>query len=385
MKPLAKNPSSMPRSGIREIMDLAAGLPEVIHLEVGEPNFGTPRHIVEAAMKAAKGGYTKYTPNAGIPSLRQAIVEKVRQSNDIDVSMENVIVTTGGVGGMTTSIIALVEPGEEVLLPDPGWPNYVSATLCIGAIPRRYPLDAKRGFLPDVSALAEMVTERTKLLLINSPSNPTGAVFPKELVEELFEFASRHDLYLLSDEVYEHIIFEGEHVSPATLDPDGRVVSVFSFSKSYAMTGWRVGYIVASEEIASVVMKLQEPFTSCVCAVAQKAAEAALLGSQDCVREMRDSYKERRDIAVEILDSYDLLTYVPRGAFYILLDISTTGMESYAFAKALIKEQKVAVAPGGTFGELGKNYVRVALATEENHLREGLERTCTFISQLAKR
>jgi aspartate aminotransferase/aminotransferase len=380
MKPLSEHCANMPRSGIREIMELAAGLPDVIHLEVGEPNFETPDHIIEAAVDAARSGYTKYTPNAGIDSLRQAIVDKLVEDNGLDVSMENIVVTTGGVGGMTSAILATVQAGEQVLLPDPGWPNYESATRFIGAVPVRYPLKPESGFQPDLDALDDLVTDATKLILINSPSNPTGAVLPRETVNALFEFAQRHDLYLLSDEVYEHINLEDAHESPAKFDQDGRVISSFSFSKSYAMTGWRVGYIAASKAIADMVIKLQEPLTSCVAGPNQKAAEAALRGPQDCVAEMRDSYKVRRDAAVEILRSYDLLAYVPNGAFYILVDISPSGKESYAFSKELIQKAEVAVAPGGTFGEMGKDYVRVSLATEMSKLQEGLNRICQSIT-----
>jgi aspartate aminotransferase/aminotransferase len=361
-------------------MELAAGIPGVIHLEVGEPNFETPEHIVEAGIQAAKDGFTKYTPNAGLDSLREAIVEKLQSDNGLDVSIENVIVTTGGVGGLTSSILATSQAGDEVMVPDPGWPNYVSAARFIGAEPVLYPLVPEEGFLPDFDAMEDLVSPKTKLLLFNSPSNPTGAVFPPEVVKKLFEFAKKHDLYVLSDEVYEHILFEGEHASPGKYDDEGRVIGSFSFSKSYAMTGWRVGYIAASKEVAEVVKKLQEPLTSCVAGINQKAAEAALRGPQDCVTEMRDSYKKRRDIAVEILQEYDLLAYTPNGAFYILVDISPSGKDSYTFAKSLIMDEHVAVAPGGTFGVVGENYVRVSLATEENQLREGLKKIASYVT-----
>ena len=353
-------------------MELAATLPDVIHLEVGEPSFDTPQHIVEAAVQAARDGFTKYTPNAGVTSLRQALVEKLRTDNRIDAALANVVVTNGGVGALTSAILATVDVGDEVLLPDPGWPNYNSATLIVGATPRKYPLDPGKGFLPDLATLEEMVTERTKLILVNSPCNPTGAVFSRDIVQGLAEFCQKHDLYMLSDEVYEHIIFEGEHVSPSLFAPE-RVISVFSFSKTYAMTGWRVGYVYAPKEVATVMVKLQEPLTSCVNGIAQKAAEAALAGPQHCVEEMCASYKKRRDIAAAVLRSHDLLNYTPHGAFYILVNIAATGMESYAFSKALIREEHVAVAPGGTFGEIGRSFVRVSTATAEDQLREELE------------
>ncbi len=205
-------------------------------------------------------------------------------------------------------------------------------------------------------------------------------MLPRETILRLLEFAQRHDLYLLSDEVYEHIVFdECEHFSPAAFDEDGRVIGSYSFSKSYAMTGWRIGYVAASPEVASVIIKLQEPLTSCVSGISQKAAEATLLGSQDCVEMMRKSYQARRDIAIDILRSYDLLTYEPQGAFYILVDISSAGMGSYDFAKELIRAHGVAVAPGGTFGKVGEKFIRVSLATAERELREGLERICAFV------
>ncbi len=379
MKPLAKNPSAMRASGIREIMGLAAAIPDAIHLEVGEPGFATPEHIVEAAVEAARQGYTKYTPSAGLLSLREAIVEKLERSNGIKASVPNINVTPGSTSGMTTAIFVLVDAGEEILIPDPGWPDYQMSVRTAGAIPRGYPLHEQQGFLPDLQELEKMITERTKLIIVNSPSNPTGAVFPQELVRGLVELASKHELYLLSDEVYERFVFESEHVSAATFDPDGRVVSLFGFSKTYAMTGWRVGYVVASPAISSVITKLQENLVSCACAVSQKAAEAGLVGPQDCVEGMRQAYQKNRDIAVSILEAHGLCRYVPQGAFYLLVNISDTGMDSYAFAKALLHDQKVAVAPGEAFGTVASEYVRVSLAANEASVAQGVERLCSYV------
>lgn len=267
MKPLAKNAVAMPRSKIREIMHLAMDMPDAIHLEVGEPGFPTPEHVVEAACAAAKAGFTKYTPNAGVSSLREAIVDKLRKCNGIEASIDNVTVTAGGVCAIATSLLALMEPGEEILIPELSWPDYDMIIAVNGWKPRRYPLLKENGFLPDLDALRRLINDRTKVLMVNSPSNPTGAVFPREIQQEMLEIAKEHDLYLLSDETYDQIVFDGEHVSPAVFDEDGRVLTVFSFSKVYSMTGWRVGYVVAPEEIARLITELQEPYVSCASSI----------------------------------------------------------------------------------------------------------------------
>lgn len=232
MKPLSGSALAMPRSKIREIMHIAMDMPEAIHLEVGEPDFPTPEHIVDAACTAAKAGFTKYTPNAGVTSLREAIVDKVQKYNNIKASVENVTVTAGAVCAIATSLLALMEPGEEILIPDLSWPDYDMIITVNNWVTKRYPLLKQSGFLPDLDALRGLITDRTKVLMVNSPSNPTGAVFPREIQLGLLEIAKEHDLYLLSDETYDQVIFDGEHVSPASEDSDGRVLSIFSFSKS---------------------------------------------------------------------------------------------------------------------------------------------------------
>ncbi len=349
VKPLAHGPLTMRRSGIRELMDLAAGAPDVLHLEVGEPDFSTPVHIVEAAVTAARAGFTHYTPNAGLPELRVAIAPIVSGTHGRPVGPDQVVVTSGSVCGLMTTLMALVEPGEEVLIPDPGWPNYEMMVRSIGAVPVRYRLDATRDYEPDLEALDRQISPRSKVLLVNSPSNPTGAVFAEDTVRGLVGLAAAHDLYLVSDEVYEQLVYDGQHVSPTRWDTDGRVVSAYSFSKTYAMTGWRIGYVVAPPAIAEVITKLQEPVVSCASAVSQKAAEAALAGPQTCVAQMRHAYQSRRDAALSILRQAGVSTNMPRGAFYLLVDTSRVTQDSYAFARQLLHEQRVAVAPGETW------------------------------------
>jgi len=335
-----------------------------------------------AAERAMEEGFTKYTPNAGLPSLREQIVSKLRTVNGLDVDTDNVVVTTGAVGGLATAVMAVVEPGEEVLLPDPGWPNFQMMVTCSHAVPRLYPLSPQDGFWPRIEVLEEHVSARSKAMIINSPCNPTGAVFSAEMIESLVDFAARHDLYLIADEVYEQLVFEGEHVSPGRFDVDGRVVGVHSFSKTYAMTGWRIGYAVASTRVAAVIAKLQEPFFSSASSVSQKAAEAALAGPQDCVARMRAEYRENRDLAASLLADGGLGFVTPAGTFYTMVDITPYGMDSYAFARMLLQEAKVSVAPGGTFGPSADGYVRISLAPTAAEIREGLARLASFVGAL---
>jgi aspartate/methionine/tyrosine aminotransferase len=382
MQPLSSLVKKMRRSGIREIMDLAQTMPDVIHLEVGQPGFPTPKHIVQAAHSAAVAGFTKYTTNAGLPSLREQIVVKLATTNGLQVNLENVVVTTGAVGGLSTALMAVLERGEEVLIPDPGWPNFEMMITCIAGVPKFYRLSQANHFWPEVEVLEDLITPKSKVIIMNSPSNPTGAVFPADRIEALVDFAARHDLYLIADEVYEQIVFGAQHFSPARFDRDGRVVGVHSFSKTYAMTGWRVGYAVASRPVAEYIAKLQEPFFSCASSVSQKAAEAALKGPQDCVVEMRKEYEENRDLAAELLRDAGLVFVKPQGTFYTLVDISPFGLDSYTFARRLLREAKVAVAPGRTFGPSGDGYIRISLAPTAVEIREGLARLASFVHGL---
>jgi len=247
----------------------------------------------------------------------------------------------------------------------------------------RYPLHIENAFVPRIEDLERLVTPRTRILILNSPSNPTGAVFPREVVASLMQFAARYDLWVLADEVYEEIVFDDAHISPFPVDP-ARTVSLNSFSKTYSMTGWRVGYAsTGNAELAQVMAKIQEPQISSVPGPAQKAAEAALLGPQDCVAQMRDAYRERRDAVVALLRSRDLFSYEPRGAFYLMLDISRSGLDGRTFALRLLDEEKVAVAPGTAFGDVARSQVRISLATEPSVLLEGVDRTCRMIARIA--
>ncbi len=378
MRNLSQSIMSLKQSGIRRMQALALSIPDAIHLEIGEPDFPTPAHIVEAAHAAALDGFTKYTVGAGLPSVREAVSEKLARRNGLAVPPEQVVVTTGSAGALATVFRVLLDPGDEVLLPVPGWANYVSVVNCAYGTPRFYRLDPANDFEPDLASLDQLVSPRTKAILINSPSNPTGAVLSRAAIEGLVAFASRHDLYVVSDEVYEDCVFDGDLVSPMGLIDEPRFIGIYSVSKSYAMTGWRVGYVAAPAHVAPPLAKLQEPYVASTCAVSQKAAEAALRGPQACIEEMRRAYHRRRDLAVALLAEYGVPHFVPRGAFYVMVDTTGAHPDSDAFCEALLLERHVALCPGTAFGEVAAGWVRVSLATAEPLLMEGLGRMAAF-------
>ena len=386
MKEFAPRAAAARRSTIREVFDLANRLPGAIRLEIGEPSFPTPGHVVEAAFEAARAGFTRYTPNGGLPSLRELLAEKIRLVDGYDVHPDQVVATPGGMNALFSIYLALLAPGDEVLLPTPGFPNMDEMVKLLGGVPVFYELRREEGFLPDLDRLEAVVTPRTKAIFTNSPGNPTGAVFPGELVEALVRFAERHDLFLIADEVYDQMVLdpEREHVASARFDEEGRVISVYSFSKIYAMTGWRLGYAVARPELADLLRKLQEPEVSCPSTISQKAAEAALSGPQEVVATMRDAYRERRDRAWELLTTQGLPAFRTQGTFYMVLDVSEAGLAPHEFAMRLLSEWGVAVAPGEVFGPAGRGLVRISLAEEPEVIEEGLGRVVDAVRALAE-
>jgi aspartate aminotransferase len=369
----ATSPTSdrVPGSGIREIVNLVVERgADVLRLEIGEPDFTTPAHIVEAGHRAGLAG-ARYTQSAGTLQLREAISAKLKLVNGIDCPPRRVIVCQGAVQGCSAVLAALLSPGDEVLIADPAWPNYEMLVLLHGAVPVRYPLPPENGFLPSAGEIERLVSPRTRALVVNTPANPTGAVFPPDLVAGLVELAARHDLVLLADEVYDELVFEGTAANAASLDPE-RVVGLYSFSKTYAMTGWRVGYVAAPEWLAPSLWKLQEPLISCVSEVSQAAAVAALEGPQDCVAEMREAYRSRRDLVVGMLTKAGIEVTRPHGAFYLMLPFAT-GVDGRLAALDLV-EHGVSVAPGSAFGDAARGHARISLASSEWVLAEAIER-----------
>jgi aspartate aminotransferase/aminotransferase len=386
MPTVSKRVQKLESSGIRVIARMAGKLPRCIKLHIGIPDFFTPDPIKQAGIQAIKANFTKYTHNAGEESVRRAVARKVnlklrkmsRTKLRDFVFFDNIILTAGGMGGLSTSITALTDPGDEILVPNPGWPNFCMIPVSQGVKYRFYPLHVKNNFVPKPADIELNITKKTKVILINTPANPTGAVIPGKVIRDIVRIAKKHDLYILSDESYEDIIFGGRHFSPYVLDQK-RVVVVRSFSKSYAMTGWRVGYTISSKEIAEILMELNECQVACVSSISQMAAKAAICGSQVSVRQMVKSYRRRRDLVIKLLKEYRLYTYTPQGAFYILIDISACGLDSGTFAEKFLREKQVAVAPGSAFGSLAKKYVRICFAASEADIREGLKRLAEFL------
>jgi aspartate aminotransferase len=364
--------SRLGRSGIREVMDLAASLDGVVHLEVGEPDFPTPPHVVEAVQRELEGGLVKYTLSRGEPELRELLAEKLATRNGLDAGADRVVVTPGGTAAAFGVLSALLRPGDAVLLPDPGWPAFEMIARLLSAEIRRYRLSADRDFEPDPDEL-DRLARGARVLVVNTPANPTGAVFSPSTVEAVIEVAVRHDLQVVSDEVYEQIVFDGRHTSPVALDPDGRVSGIFSFSKAYAMTGWRIGYLTARQEVVEAVVRVQEAAAACPSWPGQRAAIAALTGPQDVIDDMVEAYRQRRDVAVERLARAQLLESRPRGTFYVLARIGGAGVDTYEFARRFLEEERVAVAPGETFGPAGAGLVRLSLASSPDAISAAIE------------
>jgi aspartate aminotransferase/aminotransferase len=370
---IAKRAETMPISAIRQIMALAAERQNVIHLELGEPDFSTPEHIVEGARTALLEGWTRYTHNAGIPPLRALIAERAGRIAGIAVEPEQVVVTVGAVGALYTAVMMVADAGDEVLIPDPGWPNYETIVHIAGARAVRFRQPAAHRFLPDIDHMASLITDRTKAIMINTPGNPTGVVFTRDVMKAVMELADRHGLYVISDEIYEDIVFDGEHVSAASFGHDDLTFTVSGVSKSYAMTGWRLGYLVCPPGLSGYGTALQEPVVGCAPAVSQKAAEAALRGPQDCVAAAREVFRRRRDVLLDVLGNTGLLLAEPDGAFYALVDIGEGHDDSLSFCKSLLMEHNVAAVPGITFGPSCDRAARVAFTCDDDSLRKGLE------------
>jgi len=370
----------LPRSGIRAVMEQALRLPDVVRLDIGDPDFPTPAHVVEAAAKAAHDGFTHYSPGIGLESLRALIADKVAERNAVACTPDCVAVTTGACGGLYSAFLALLDPGDEVLVPDPGWTTLVPMAIAAGATPVPYRLArGENGFALDLAALEERIGPRARAVVVNSPGNPTGAVASRRTLESLVELAERHGLWLVSDECYEELVFEPPHVSPASLAGLERVVSVFSFSKTYAMTGWRVGYVVTGADVVRALVKAQEPVVSSASTISQKAAEAALLGPQDAVAAMRDEYRRRRDLALGRLDGAGIGYARPSGAFYVMVEVGAEE-SSERFSHRLLRDRHVAVVPGSAFGEGGEGMVRLSLAAPPDAIEAGVERLASLLA-----
>ena len=358
------------------------GRTDVIRLELGEPDFDTPKHIKEAAIQAINEGFTHYTSTEGILELREAVARKLKRENRIEADPETeILVTDGGFGAVFAAIQSLVNPGYEVLVPDPAWPRYFQNVLLAGGVPKRMFL-TDEDFLPDVDEIRKQVNESTKLVIVNTPNNPTGAVVPKKTLEEIGDLAVEHDLILLLDEVYERIVYEAKHFSLAAhSDLKNHIITVFSFSKTYAMTGWRIGYAVSHPNIIKAMGSVSMYANACRNSFVQKAAVAALDGSQDCVETMVREYRRRRDLIIDRLKEMDAFSVTkPLGAFYVYPRI-LLNIDSPDFVNQLIEKAKVSVMPGTTFSVKGEKYVRISYANSIENISEAMDRVQRVVSQ----
>jgi aspartate/methionine/tyrosine aminotransferase len=349
---------------------------DVVHLEIGEPDFDTPPNIIEAGAEALRSGWTHYGPSAGLPDLRDAIARYLNRSRGTNFAADNVIVTPGGKPIMFFVILALLEAGDEAIYPNPGFPIYESMINFTGATAVPSPIRESNDFALDVDELESLISPRTKLLIINSPGNPTSGVLGRADIERIAEIAVKHELTVLSDEIYSEIIYEGEHASIATMPGMvDRTIVLDGFSKTYAMTGWRLGYGAMPVEFAAHINKLMVNSVSCTSVAVQRAGIEALEGPQDDVRAMVAAFRGRRDIMVEGLNSIPGLSCLnPKGAFYVFPNISGTGKSSREFADFLLNEHGVAALAGTSFGKHGEGYLRLSYANSDENLRKALER-----------
>ncbi len=353
----------------------------VIDLSVGEPDFPTPQHVKDAAVQAMKNNFTKYTPAGGIPELKQAIAAKFKQENDLIYTTEQILVSNGAKHSLMNIFLALLNKGDEVLIPTPYWTSYPEMVKLADGVPIFCETDA--AFHVSAAVLSKNITKKTKVLILNSPSNPTGAVVPKKELEKIAALCVQKKFFVISDEVYEHFCYNNTvHVSIASLGKEiyDRVLTVNAVSKTYSMTGWRIGYLAGPKELVKKMDALQSQMTSCPNSIAQRAAVAALMGDQSCVRQMRNSFDERRRYLVKRLQTINGISCkAPEGAFYVFAKLSLK-IPDLDFCMKLLNDALVATVPGSAFGAAG--YMRLSYATSMENLKEGCDRIERFCEKM---
>lgn len=356
----------------------------IIHLEIGQPDFTTPANIIEAAYKAMKDGYTGYTPTPGLPEARETIAAYCRKHKNIDATAENVIIVPGGKPIMFYTMLMLINPGDEVIYPNPGFPIYESCISFAGGKPVPMPLLEKNGFSIDIEGFKKLLTNKTKLIILNTPSNPTGSIFSKEDILKVYELIRGKGIFVLSDEIYDRIVFDGKPFSIASLpDMKDHTIILDGFSKTYAMTGWRLGYGIMHKELVEHMTMLMVNSNSCAAAFSQMAAIEALTGPQDAVDEMVTAFNERGKYLSNALNSIPGMSCVtPKGAFYVFPNITKLGLTSSEFADRLLNEGGVAACGGTAFGQYGEGYLRLSSANSMENIEIAVERIAKFVKTL---
>jgi len=372
----------IPRSGIREIFDLVPNFPNVVNLCVGEPDFSTPSFIIEEAFEAARNGATHYTANAGVLELREEISKKYKKEQGIHYTPDKeVLVTVGAMEALFLALMSIINQEDEVILPDPFWPNYEAQVLLAGGKPIFVPTKEEEGWVLHPDRIAPYLSSRTKAVILNSPANPTGCVYGLKQMEQIATMAKDHNLVVISDECYEKIIYQGKHQSIASLkDMRSRTIVINSFSKAYAMTGWRVGYALGDQQIIKQMTKLQENVASCASSVSQKAALAAMRSGDKATEEMLQQYRLRRSLLLEEIEKTPMISCLsPQGAFYAFINIKKLNQKSWDGASKWLREAGVATVPGSAFGKEGEGYLRISFATGEDKIKEAFKRIRSII------
>ncbi len=372
-----------PASGIRKMFDLAAGYDNVINMTVGEPNFETPQYIKEAAKKAIDEGYTRYAPNAGLPIFRETVAKKYHSYWE-GYTKDNVIITVGALEGMTLSILTLLNPGDEMIVPDPCFPNYFGQTMIGGVKAVRVPCYEENDFKIMAADIEKAITPKTRAILLNSPSNPLGSVLEKDDILAIAKVAKEHDLFVFSDEPYDTILYDDtEFYSIGMVDEiRDKVIIMNSLSKSYAMTGWRVGYLLADAAYIPKMAQIQEGMVSCVSTFSQMAGVAALNGPQDENRRMVKEYARRRDLLIDGLNAIPGITCKKsKGSFYAFANVKAFGKTSQEFAEEMIQYAQVVAVPGSAFGEMGEGYIRFVFANSDENIIEAVKRIDAFVRE----
>ena len=384
----AKRMECLPFSGIRAVMEKANKMQQagekIIHLEIGRPDFDTPEKIKKAANESLAAGHVFYTSNYGIPKLREAIAKWENENHGTDYEASEVLVTVGVGEATFASMDAFLDPGDEILVPNPVWLNYIHVPSALGAVPVTYSLKEENDYQIDFEEMESKITDKTKMIVVVNPSNPTGGVFSRETLEKLSEIAIRHDLLVIADEIYSQLVYDGtEHVSIASLPGmQERTLVINGFSKGFAMTGWRLGYICGPSVIIEQMLKIHQFAIMCAPTNSQYAAIEGLRHCEDEVQQMRNAYNQRRRYLVNEFAKMKLECFEPFGAFYIFPSIKEFGMTSEEFAMRFLEEEKVAVVPGSAFGESGEGFLRVSYAYSLEDLKEAIGRLSRFVERL---
>jgi aspartate/methionine/tyrosine aminotransferase len=374
-------------SAIRKMLELAGAMEGVVHLEQGEPNFTTPEHILEAASEAMKKGFTHYTEINGTLELRRAIAEKLEKENSVHADPQTeVTVTSGSQEAMVMAALGFLNPGDEALVLDPYYPAYFEDTLLAGAVPIEVPLTGEKNYRVEPEALERKITKKTKMIWFCNPSNPTGHVFSRQDLENISEVAIKHDLIVFVDEIYEKLVYDGASIfSIGSLSGmEDRTITVNGFSKAYAMTGWRIGYVAAEKELSDTLRKVHYYATLCPNSISQKAALAALTGPQECVREMLEEYSRRRKLMFKGLDGIESVSYtIPGGAFYVFPDCSNLEKSDEALALRLLEKARIVTVPGSGFGKAGEGHLRISYSSDYKQVEEGIKRFRLYVESVA--